>query len=71
VSVTNEDAFFKFVREAFKYKRKTLKNNLKNYPLEQIEAVLQMWGNDLMIRAEGLSIEQLAAIYNNISREKP
>ena len=71
VRVTNEEAFFKFVREAFKYKRKTLKNNLKNYPLEQIEAVLQRWGHDLMIRAEGLSIEQLAAIYNNISREKP
>lgn len=49
--------FFKLVRDSFAQKRKTLKNNLKNYDLVTIEKVLKNYGYDLTVRAEQLSIE--------------
>ena len=66
IKVNNEKLFFKLVRDSFKQKRKTLKNNLKGYNLEKIEEVLKKHNLDLTVRAEALSIEIFAEIANNL-----
>ena len=66
LKVKNEQLFFKLVRDSFKQKRKTLKNNLKGYDLPKIEEVLNKHNLDLSVRAEALSIEIFAEIANNL-----
>lgn len=53
----NEDLFFKVVRSAFQYKRKNIKNNLKNYDLKIVEEVLKKHNYDLTVRAEQLDLD--------------
>ena len=53
----NEDLFFKVVRSAFQYKRKNIRNNLKNYDLSTIEEVLKKYNYDLTVRAEQLNLD--------------
>lgn len=67
INVNNEELFFKLVKDSFKQKRKTLKNNLKNYNLDKIEEVLKKYNMDLTIRAEQISIEVFADIANNLN----
>ena len=62
----NEDIFFKLVRDSFKQKRKTIRNNLKNYNLNKIEEVLKKHNYDLSVRAEALPIEIFIEISNNL-----
>lgn len=64
--LNNEELFFKLVRESFRFKRKTLRNNLINYDLNKIAAVLQKYDLDLTVRAEHLTIEQFVDIANNL-----
>lgn len=66
VKVDNEEIFFKLVRDSFKQKRKTLRNNLKGYDLKKIEEILKKHNLDLTIRAEALPIEIFAEIANNL-----
>ncbi len=66
IKVDNEKLFFKLVRDSFKQKRKTLKNNLKGYNLKKIEEILKKHNLDLTVRAEALPIEILAEIANNL-----
>ncbi len=42
------------VRDCFRYKRKTLKNNLKGYDMEKISVILNRYGRNLNDRAEDL-----------------
>ena len=67
IKLNNEQIFFKLVRDSFKQKRKTLRNNLKGYDLKQIEEVLNKHNLNLTIRAEALPIEIFAEISNNLS----
>jgi len=54
----NDFSFFeKLLRDSFQFKRKTLKNNLKEYDLDKIEAVLRRYNLDLNVRAETLSLQ--------------
>lgn len=62
----NEEIFFKLIRDSFKQKRKTLKNNLKEYDLEKIEKILTKYDKDLSVRAEALPIEVFVDIANNL-----
>lgn len=62
----NNDVFFNLVKDAFVQKRKTLKNNLKNYNLEKISKVLKKYDLDLQARAENISIEIFVDIANNL-----
>ena len=66
--VKDEALFYKLIRDSFKYKRKTLRNNLKGYDLEKIENVLKDYGYDLNVRAEQLSLEVFCKIANNIDK---
>lgn len=64
--LNDESLFFKLVRDSFQYKRKNLRNNLKNYDLGKIEETLKRYGLDLSVRAEHLTIEQFVEIANNL-----
>ena len=61
----NEKLFFKLVRDSFTQKRKTLRNNLKNYNLENIEETLKKYNMDLNIRAEQIPDYVFIDIANN------
>ena len=37
LSIKNKELFFKLIRDSFRQKRKTIKNNLKGYDLEKVE----------------------------------
>lgn len=63
-NITNRDTFEKLIRDSFQFKRKTLKNNLKGYPLDKIERVLSKYGHDLSSRAEVLSVLEFVEISN-------
>ena len=67
-SLKNEDLFFKLVRDSFKQKRKTIRNNLHDYDLDIIEDVLHKYGYDLSVRAEALGIEVFVDLANNLTR---
>ncbi|MCI9233103.1 MAG: 16S rRNA (adenine(1518)-N(6)/adenine(1519)-N(6))-dimethyltransferase RsmA [Bacilli bacterium] len=66
--VIDEDYFFKLIRESFKQKRKTIKNNLREYPLNEIEKILKKYGFDLSVRAEQLSLDIFIDIANRVSK---
>jgi len=67
IYLKDRSVFFQLVKDSFQYKRKTLRNNLKNYPLDVVLDVLQDYGFDLSIRAEELSVEVFCAIANRLS----
>lgn len=63
---TNMDKFETLIKDAFQFKRKNLKNNLKHYDLKKIEYVLNRYNYSLSNRAEELPIELFIEIANNI-----
>ena len=65
--IENEQLFFKLVQDSFKQKRKTLKNNLKEYDLDKINAVLYKYNKDITSRAENITIEEFIEISNNLA----
>lgn len=63
--------FFQFVRDCFKQKRKTLRNNLKMYDLDILEPLFQSHGYSLQDRAEKIPLEVFVSIVNEyIERRK-
>ena len=62
----DEDKFFKLIRDSFRYKRKTLKNNLSTYDLVKIEEILKKNNLDLSVRAENISLLIFIEIANNL-----
>lgn len=64
--VNDKNKFFKLVRDSFKFKRKTLRNNLKDYDLNIIKKILNGYGYDLNVRAEELALEVFIDISNNL-----
>lgn len=66
--LNDEKLFFELVRDSFRFKRKTLKNNLKGYNLTKIEEVLNKYHLDLSVRAEQLTLDIFVDISNNLSK---
>lgn len=62
----NKKLFFKLIRDSFTQKRKTIKNNLKNYDLTKIEEILKKYNQDLTTRAEQITIETFVDIANHL-----
>ena len=58
--------FKRLVRDSFKYKRKNIKNNLKNYDLDRVLKVLKKYNFGLEVRAEALSLEIFVDICNEL-----
>ena len=64
--LNNKEVFFKFIKDAFKQKRKNLRNNLKEYDLVKLENVLKELDKDLTYRAEQLTLDDFIFIANNL-----
>ena len=58
--------FNNFIKDAFQFKRKNLKNNLKKYNLPKIEEILNSYGYSLNNRAENIPLEVFIDIVNNL-----
>lgn len=58
--------FKKFIFECFQYKRKNLKNNLKNYDLEIISKILEKYNLSLNNRAEEIDTHIFIEIFNSL-----
>jgi len=66
VKVIDEQKLFKLIKDSFRFKRKNLRNNLKEYDLIKIEQVLKKYNKDLTSRAETLELEIFTDIINNL-----
>lgn len=64
--LNNEKLFFNIVKDSFQFKRKNIRNNLKNYNLEIIEEVLKRHGYNLTVRAEELPLDIFVEISNRL-----
>ena len=64
--IKNEKNFYKLVKDAFKQKRKNLRNNLKNYNLDNIEKILNSFNKDLTYRAEEITLDEFMEISNHV-----
>lgn len=62
----NEEKLFSLIRDAFRQKRKNLRNNLKGYDLQKIESVLNKYNLDLNVRAEQLDLDVYIDIANSL-----
>jgi len=65
----NKEKFERLIRDSFQFKRKTLRNNLRVYPLEKIEKVLKKYGHDLSTRAEAIPVLEFVEISNCLEQE--
>jgi 16S rRNA (adenine1518-N6/adenine1519-N6)-dimethyltransferase len=63
-----EAGFLGFARQAFAQKRKTLANNLRaaGFAAARVERTLEAAGVEARARAEGLGVEQLAAVWRQL-----
>ncbi|MBU3876497.1 16S rRNA (adenine(1518)-N(6)/adenine(1519)-N(6))-dimethyltransferase RsmA [Faecalicatena sp. AGMB00832] len=73
VQVEDEKLMFKIIRASFNQRRKTLANGLKNSPelhftKEQIEAAIDRLGRGASVRGEALTLEEFAALSNDLGR---
>ena len=59
--------YFRFLKESFKYKRKTLKNNLKGYNWEIIWDYLKENGYSETVRPEEISQEDFVEIFKKLA----
>ena len=66
LSLKDKELFFKIIRDSFKYKRKTLKNNLRDYDFEKIKLILLKHNFSENVRAEQIPLEIFAEISNII-----
>ena len=67
IKVNDEKIFFALIKDSFKQKRKTLKNNLREYNLDIIEKILLENNFSLSSRAEEIPIDVYAKIANGLS----
>ncbi len=56
--------FEKILRDSFQFKRKNIRNNLKNYDLKIVTEVLEKYGFDLNARAEMFSVDIFVDLAN-------
>lgn len=66
IPLKNKNHFFRLVRDSFQFKRKNIKNNLKNYDLKTVEEVLIKNGYQLTSRAEELPLDVFIEISNRL-----
>lgn len=64
--VKDEKKLFRLIKDSFRFKRKNLRNNLKEYDLSKVEEILKKHDKDLTSRAETLDLEIFIDISNSI-----
>ncbi len=67
--VENKYFYFQFIKDAFKSKRKTLKNNLSNYDWSKIMNILNDLGYKENVRAEEISKENFKILVNEYNNK--
>ncbi|MBI1956700.1 MAG: ribosomal RNA small subunit methyltransferase A [Acidobacteria bacterium] len=69
LGVQDEEAFWRWMKAAFSQKRKTLLNNWKQLcEPERLRCAMEQLGIDRRVRAEALSLAQLAALQKALGR---
>lgn len=58
--------FEKLVKDSFKFKRKTIRNNLSDYDLEKIDTILNKYGFDINVRSECIPYYVFVQIANEL-----
>ena len=66
--IKDKDVFDKLIKDAFKFKRKNLRNNLSGYDLDKIEKILIKYNYNLSARAEVIPISLFVDIANNLCK---
>lgn len=64
IGVQNKEFYLQFLRDAFENKRKTLRNNLKEYDWERINNILGVLGYKESVRAEEISKKDFKTLVN-------
>jgi 16S rRNA (adenine1518-N6/adenine1519-N6)-dimethyltransferase len=64
IDPAKEKIFFKFIKDCFKMKRKTLKNNLKGY--QNIERLTGYFQKYINVRAEELTIDDFIDLFEQL-----
>ncbi len=70
VDINEPDVFFRFVRQAFMHRRKTLYNNLKRAGFEggKIIPAMEKSGMESKARPEETSLKNFAMLYNSLNK---
>ncbi len=68
-NIEDDAMFSKFVKSAFEFKRKNLRNNFKGYNKDILVKVLEKLDLDLTARAEQISVEQYVYIFDEYYKE--
>ncbi len=64
--INNYDYFVKLVKDAFRFKRKNIKNNLSNYDLNKINIILKKYNLSITDRSEDIPLEVFIELANNL-----
>ena len=70
LEVNDYDLFHKIIKDSFQFKRKTIKNNLKEYNINIIENVLNKYNYTINDRAQKIPVEVFVEITNALWRDK-
>ena len=65
-NVKDLDFFSKIVKDSFRFKRKTIKNNLCNYDMNIIESVLEKYNFNVSTRSENIPYYVFIEIANEL-----
>lgn len=65
--IKNIKVFDKLIKDSFQFKRKNIKNNLKNYDLDAIQKILEKYNLELTSRAENIDYEVFVEIANYLN----
>lgn len=66
IEIHDYNLFIKLLKDSFQYKRKNIKNNLKNYNLEKINMILNKYNLSIINRSEEVPVEVFVDITNNL-----
>ena len=64
--INDIEKYKKIVKDSFNQKRKSIKNNLRNYDLDKLEEILLGNNKDLNVRAEDVDIDLFIKMANRI-----
>ena len=70
LELKDKDLFFKLIRDAFQFKRKNIKNNLKSYNIDIVDEMLNKSGLSLTSRAEEISLEVFVDMARALQEDK-
>lgn len=67
INEKNEKKFNQLLKDSFQFKRKTIKNNLRDYNLDVIEKILLKHGQSLQSRAEEIPVDVFVEMVESLN----